>query len=179
LSSYVTPSPGAFHTTGARILPYPAEFNFSAINNLAARDARGEVLCLLNNDVEVISAEWLEELVSQAVRPGIGAVGAKLLYPDDTIQHAGVITGLFGVAGHINRDIPRGAPGYFGRAQMIQQMSVVTAACMAVRKSVYEQMGGLDEEHLPVAFNDVDFCLRMLEKGYRNLYTPFAELYHH
>ena len=163
----------------ARILSYPKAFNFSAINNFAAREAHGEVLCLLNNDVEVIGAGWLEEMVAQAVREDIGAVGAKLLYPDDTIQHAGVVTGLFGVAGHINRNIPRQHPGYFGRAQMIQQMSVVTAACLAIRKSVYEKLGGLDAEHLPVAFNDVDFCLRLLDAGYRNLYTPFAELYHH
>ena len=163
----------------ARIVRYPHKFNYSAINNLAAREARGEVLVLLNNDVEIIAPGWLEELVAQALRPGIGAVGAKLLYPNDTIQHSGVITGLYGIAGHIHRHLPRESPGHFGRAQVLQQMTVVTGACLAVRKSVYQKLGGLDEQNLAVAFNDVDFCLRCIEAGYKNLYTPFAELYHH
>lgn len=163
----------------ARVLSYPHPFNFSAINNHAAQEARGEVLVLLNNDVEAIGADWLSELVSQALRPGIGAVGAKLLYPDRTIQHAGVVTGIHGIAGHVHRYLPGDAPGYFGRAQMVQTMSVVTAACLAIRTSIYRQVGGMDAEHLAVAFNDVDFCLRVRAAGYRNLYTPFAELYHH
>jgi GT2 family glycosyltransferase/2-polyprenyl-3-methyl-5-hydroxy-6-metoxy-1,4-benzoquinol methylase len=163
----------------ARVIPYPHDFNFSAINNLAAREARGEVLCLLNNDVEVLSREWLDELASHALRPGVAAVGAKLLYPNDTIQHAGVVTGLYGVAGHVHRHQPRQAPGHFGRAQMVQQMTVVTGACLAIRKSVFEELHGLDEENLSVAFNDVDFCLRAIEVGYHNIYTPHAELYHH
>jgi GT2 family glycosyltransferase len=163
----------------ARVVPYPHPFNFSAINNFAASEARGEVLCLLNNDVEIISPDWLDELVTHAVRPGIAAVGAKLVYPNETIQHSGVITGLYGVAGHIHRHQPRYSPGHFGRAQMVQQMTVVTGACLAVRKSVYQELRGLDEENLGVAFNDVDFCLRAIETGYRNIYTPYAELYHH
>lgn len=162
-----------------RVVRYPHPFNYSAINNLAAREARGEVLVLLNDDVEVIDEGWLEELVSQALRKGIGAVGAQLLYPDDTIQHAGVITGLYGIAAHVHRHLPRDSPGHFARAQVVQQMTAVTGACLAVRKSVYEQLGGLDEQNLPVAFNDVDFCLRCIEAGYRNLYTPYARLYHH
>jgi GT2 family glycosyltransferase len=163
----------------ARVVRYPYKFNYSAINNLAAREARGDVLVLLNNDVEVVTASWLEELVAQALRPEIGAVGAQLLYPNDTIQHAGVMTGLYGIAAHVHRYLPRDSPGYFARAQVVQQMSVVTGACLAVRKSVYAQLGGLDEKNLPVAFNDLDFCLRCIEAGYRNLYTPYARLYHH
>ena len=166
-------------TQRARVLPYPHPFNYSAINNFAAQEALGEVLVLLNNDVEIIDPGWLEELVSQALRPEIAAVGAQLLYPDGTLQHAGVVTGLYGVAAHVHRHLPGDSPGYFARAQVVQQMTVVTGACLAVRKSVYQRLGGLDGEHLAVAFNDVDFCLRCVEAGYRNLYTPYARLYHH
>jgi len=167
------------HAGQARVLRYDAPFNYSAINNFAVREARGEVVCLLNNDVEVIEPEWLTELVSQALREGIGAVGCKLLYPDNTIQHAGVIAGLFGVGGHVFREIPSYAPGYFARAQLVQDLSICTAACLAIRRKTYLEVGGLDEEKLAVAFNDVDFCLRLVKAGYRNLYTPGAVLYHH
>jgi GT2 family glycosyltransferase/2-polyprenyl-3-methyl-5-hydroxy-6-metoxy-1,4-benzoquinol methylase len=163
----------------ARVLRYPHPFNYSAINNFAVREARGSVLILLNDDVEVITPGWLTELVSQALRPGIGAVGARLLYPNGTVQHAGVVLGIHGVAGHIHRGLPRESPGYYGRAQMVHESSVVTAACLAVRKVIYEQAGGFDEKNLAVAFNDVDFCLRLVEAGYRNLYTPYAELFHY
>jgi len=162
----------------ARVLKFDAAFNFSAINNFAVGQARGEVVCLLNNDVEVISPDWLGELVSQSLRPGIGAVGAKLLYPGETLQHAGVVAGLFGVAGHVFRGLPRAASGYFGRAQLVQGLSGVTGACLAVRRSTFLEVGGLEEEHLKVAFSDVDFCLRLGAAGYQNLYTPYAELYH-
>jgi GT2 family glycosyltransferase len=163
----------------ARVIRYDAPFNFSVVNNLGVREARGEVVGLINNDVDVIEPEWLTELVSQAIRPEIGAVGCKLLYPDDTIQHAGVILGLFGVAGHVFRQIPRNAPGYFSRAQLVQDLSCCTAACLVLRKKVYQEVGGLDEQNLRVAFNDVDFCMRIAKAGYRNLYTPYALLYHH
>ncbi len=170
----------ALETAGrARVLRYDAPFNYSAINNFAVREAGGEVLCLLNNDVETIGEGWLTELVSQALRPEIGAVGCKLLYPDSTLQHAGVISGLGGVAGHAFKRRARDASGYFHRAQLLQRLSVVTAACLCVRREVYEEVGGLDEVNLSVAFNDVDFCLRVREAGYANLYTPFAELFHH
>jgi glycosyltransferase involved in cell wall biosynthesis len=162
-----------------RVLRYPAPFNFSAINNFAVRQTRGEVVCLLNNDVEVINAGWLEEMVSHALRPEIGAVGAKLLYPNDTVQHAGVILGILGVAGHAFLHFPAKDYGYFGRAVVGQEMSAVTAACLAVRRAVYDEVGGLDEEHLSIAFNDVDFCLRLKRAGYRNYWTPRALLYHH
>jgi len=161
-----------------RVLSYPGEFNYSAINNFAVAQARGEVIGLVNNDIEVISADWMEEMVAHAMRPDVGAVGAMLYYPDDTIQHAGVLVGLCGVAGHVGSRHPRGSQGYFGRMLLAQELSAVTAACLLVRRSVYEEVGGLDER-LRVAFNDVDLCLRIREKGYRNLWTPFAELYHH
>ncbi|MFN7834379.1 MAG: glycosyltransferase [Burkholderiaceae bacterium] len=154
-------------------------FNFSKINNYAVRFARGEVLVLLNNDTEVISPEWLAELVYYAVQDGVGAVGAKLLYGDDTLQHAGVVLGIGGVAGHVHKRLPRHSCGYFSRACIAQEFSAVTAACLAVRKDCYLQVGGLDEQALSVAFNDVDLCLKLKEAGYRNIMTPFALLYHH
>jgi GT2 family glycosyltransferase len=127
----------------------------------------------------VISCGWLSELASQALRPEIGCVGAKLYYEDGTIQHAGVILGLGGVAGHGHRYFDRDAPGYFNRLMVVQNLSAVTGACLVVRKSVYLEVGGLNERELQVALNDVDFCLRVRQAGYRNLWTPYAELYHH
>lgn len=168
------------HSTGsARVAPYDQPFNFSAINNFAVNQATGDYLCFLNNDIEVIDRGWLAEMVSQAARPEIGAVGARLLYPDGRLQHGGVITGLGGVAGHAMKYLPVDAKGYNGRAVIAQNYSAVTAACMVVRREVFEQVGGFDVEHLGVAFNDVDLCLRIRELGYRNLWTPYAELYHH
>jgi glycosyltransferase involved in cell wall biosynthesis len=162
-----------------RILRDERPFNYSALNNAAAQQARGEYLGLINNDIEVISPEWLEEMIGLALQPGVGAVGARLWYPNDTLQHGGVITGLGGVAGHSHKHLHKGAPGFFYRAQLIQTMSVVTAACLVVKKSIYQEVGGLDEVNLKVAFNDVDFCLRVREAGYRNIWSPYAELYHH
>ena len=161
-----------------RILPYDEPFNYSAINNYAVRQSRADIIVLLNNDVEVISEGWLQEMSALAMRPGTGAVGAKLYYPDDTIQHAGVILGVRGVAAHPYLRRPRDYRGYWNRAMLRQSMSAVTAACLAVRRSVFEEVGGLDEA-LAVAFNDVDFCLRVGDSGYRNVWTPYAELYHH
>jgi O-antigen biosynthesis protein len=169
----------------AFVLKDDRPFNYSALNNSAAKVARGSYLCLMNNDIEVISEGWLDEMVGWAARPGIGAVGSKLYYPDDTIQHAGVILGMGlgidvgGVAGHIYRKVARNSLGYMKRLALAQQFSAVTAACLVVRKDVYEEVGGLDEKNLAIAFNDVDFCLRLRERGYRNLWTPRAELYHH
>ena len=163
---------------GVRVLAYDAPFNYSAINNWAARQCDGDLLCLLNNDVEVIDGGWLEEMAGWAWRPDIGAVGAMLLYPGDTIQHAGVILGLGGVANHAYCHQPIGTPGHGARAMVAQNLSAVTGACLVVRRDVFEQVGGLDER-LAVAFNDVDFCLRVREAGYRNAWTPFARLYHH
>jgi len=162
-----------------RVIPYDAPFNYSAINNFAAQQAKGTVLGLLNNDLEVIHADWLNEMVAQALRPAIGCVGAMLYYPNDTVQHAGVIIGLGGVAGHAFRDFNRGTEGVFNRARLVQNYGAVTAACLIIRKEIFDQVGGLDEKHLAVAFNDVDFCLKVRAAGYLNLWTPYAELYHH
>ncbi len=162
-----------------RLLRYPHPFNYSAINNFAAREARGEILCLLNNDIEIRDGGWLTEMVSHAVRPEIGAVGTRLLFPDLTVQHAGVIVGLGGVAGHGFKRFHRNEPGHQFRPHLVHNLSAVTAACLVIRRKVYEEVGGLDEVALPVAFNDVDFCLRVQARGYRNLYTPFAEIIHH
>ncbi|WP_377002810.1 glycosyltransferase family 2 protein [Coralloluteibacterium thermophilus] len=164
--------------SNVRVLRDDSPFNYSAINNRGAREAKGEVIALLNNDIEAIHPEWLSEMVSHALRPEIGVVGCMLYYPNDTIQHAGTILGVGGVAGHAYVGMPRGYPGDKHRAGLAQNLSAVTAACAVVRREVFEQVGGLDEG-LVVAFNDVDFCLRVREAGYRNLWTPFAELYHH
>ncbi|MGB5198593.1 MAG: glycosyltransferase [Sedimenticolaceae bacterium] len=163
----------------ARVLRYDKPFNYAAINNFAATEAAGDFLCFLNNDIEVTGSEWLAEMVSQAARPEIGAVGARLLYPDGRLQHGGVITGLGGVAGHAMKYLSGESKGYNGRAVLVQNYSAVTAACMVVRRDVFAQVAGFDAENLGVAFNDVDLCLRIRELGYRNLWTPFAELYHH
>lgn len=162
-----------------RVIRDDRPFNYSSLNNAAVQLARGEVVGLINNDVQVISPDWLSEMVSHALRPGVGAVGARLWYPNDTSQHGGVIIGLGGVAGHSHKHLPKGQSGYFWRANLIQGLSAVTAACLVIRKKIYEEVGGLNEEDLRVAFNDVDFCLRVAEAGYRNIWTPFAELYHH
>jgi GT2 family glycosyltransferase len=162
-----------------RVVRDDGNFNFSRLNNEAVKVAKGELLCLMNNDIEVISPDWLDEMVSQAVRPEIGAVGAKLLYPNDTVQHAGVILGLGGIAGHAHLGIHRNDPGYFGRANLVQNFIAVTAACLVIRKEIYENVGGLNEKDFAVAFNDVDFCIRVHQAGYHNLWTPFAEMYHH
>jgi GT2 family glycosyltransferase len=169
----------AFAEQGVRVLRYDAPFNFSAINNFAVREARGTVLGLINDDVEVINDGWLTELVSHALRPEIGCVGAKLYYPDDTIQHAGVVLGIGGIAGHSHKYLDRNHDGYFGRLRIAHNVSAVTAAALVVRRQVWDEVGGLDERELSVAFNDVDFCLRVMAAGYRNLWTPHAELYHY
>nr|MBA3883111.1 glycosyltransferase [Chthoniobacterales bacterium] len=154
------------------------EFNYSKLNNLGVACARGAFIALLNNDLEVIKPGWLTEMISHAARPEVGAVGARLRYPDGTMQHCGVLLGVGGVATHAHSGI-RNEHGYFARAHLTQDFSAVTAACMVLRKAVYEQFGGLDEEHLAVAFNDVDLCLRLLQAGLRVVWTPHAELTHH
>lgn len=162
-----------------RVLRVDGEFNFSALNNAAVAAARGEIVGLLNNDTEVISPDWLSEMVSIALQPGVGAVGARLWYPNHTLQHGGVVLGVGGVASHAHKGFARGQNGYFGRAALIQSFSAVTAACLVIRKDRYEAVLGLNEVDLKVAFNDVDFCLRLREAGYRNVWTPYAELIHH
>ncbi|WP_207461058.1 glycosyltransferase [Azospirillum sp. SYSU D00513] len=166
-------------TGKARVIPYDAPFNYSAINNFGVRHARGSVLGFLNNDIEVIDPHWLAEMTANALRPEIGAVGALLYYPDDTVQHAGVGLGLHTLVGHLHKGLPRGSRGYAGRAALAQNFSAMTAACLVMRRSVFEEAGGFEEEHLQVAFNDVDLCLRLRASGYRLLWTPHAALYHH
>ncbi|MBC7752124.1 MAG: glycosyltransferase, partial [Candidatus Saccharibacteria bacterium] len=147
-------------TPDVQVMRDSRPFNYSALNNSAVKIAKGEFIGLLNNDVEVINVDWLSEMVSHALRPKVAAVGARLWYPDNTLQHAGVVLGIHGIAGHVHRFLPRGDVGYCGRASLIQSFSAVTAACLVVRKSIYEELGGLNETELPVACNDVDFCLR-------------------
>jgi GT2 family glycosyltransferase len=162
----------------ARVIRDEAPFNFSRLNNLAANAAQGAVIVLMNNDIQVTTPDWIEEMLSFALQPDIGCVGAKLWYPDRRLQHGGVITGIGGVAGHAHKFLPDGHPGYFNRAVLHQSFSAVTAACLMVRRAVWDQVGGLDES-LTVAFNDVDLCLRIREAGYRNVWTPYAEMIHH
>ncbi len=161
------------------VLRYDFPFNYSSINNFAERHASGDVLCFLNDDVEAIESGWLNEMVSHALRPDIGAVGAKLLYGDGFIQHAGVVMGIGGFASHAHRLYPATHPGYAGRALLVQNFSAVTGACLVMRRNVFRAVGGFDEENLPVAFNDVDLCLRVREVGYRVLWTPYAVLHHY
>ena len=154
-------------------------FNYSALNNAAVQRASGSVICLLNDDTEVISEDWLDEMVGQLFQPDVGAVGAKLYYSDGRIQHAGIILGIGGVAGHSHRFSDRLSSGYFGRLLAAQNLSAVTGACMVVRREAWFEVGGLNEEHLAIAFNDVDFGIRLREAGWRIVWTPYAEMYHH
>ena len=161
------------------VVPVPGTFNFSDLSNRGAAAAAGPVLLFLNNDVEVLEPGWLGELVRHAVRPEIGAVGAKLLYPDRTIQHGGIVLGIGGVAGHSHLGVPDADPGYFCRMVIAHEVSAVTGACLAMRADVFEAVGGFDAEALKVAFNDVDLCLKIRRAGYRIVWTPFAKLIHH
>lgn len=161
-----------------RVLPFPHPFNYAAMNNQAVAHARGQLVALLNNDIGVRDSGWLREMVSHALRPGVGAVGAKLYYADGTIQHAGVVTGMLGIAGHPFRRADGKQDGPQGRLKRVQAVSCVTAACMVLRRAVYDELGGLDEVNLRVSYNDVDFCLRLLARGYRIVWTPHAELDH-
>lgn len=161
------------------VLPFDEPFNFSKLVNFGVSKARGEYIALVNDDIEVISPDWLDEMLGLASREEVGCVGAKLYYPDNSIQHAGVILGVNGVAGHAHKHFARTARGYSGRLVLTQDLSAVTAACLMVRKSIFQTVGGFDESNLTVAFNDIDFCLKVLALGYRNIWTPWAELYHH
>lgn len=161
-----------------RVLPFDVPFNYSRINNHAVSQTDGFYVLLLNNDTEVVSGDWMEAMVEQAQRPSIGAVGALLLYPDETVQHAGIIMQMGGVAGHAHRFAQRNAYGYFSALKTITNYAAVTGACLMVRREVYDEVSGLDED-LVIAFNDVDFCLKLLERGYHNIYLPHVVLYHH
>jgi GT2 family glycosyltransferase len=162
----------------ARILRHPGPFNYSALNNAAAREANGEILILLNNDVSVIGSGWMRELVSHALRPDVGIVGAKLLYANEKVQHAGIVMGPEGHLTHLYRTAAKNDPGYFGQLALPRTLSAVTGACAAIRRSVFFEVGGFDEVNLRVAYSDVDLCLRLGDYGYRVVWTPFAELFH-
>ena len=167
------------HPDNLRVLYWKGTgFNYSALNNFGAKEATGEYLLLLNNDTEVITPRWIEEMVMYAQQERVGCVGVKLLYPDNTIQHAGIGFGYLTLAAHMHKNFPVGHPGYMGRLVYAQDVYAVTAACLMVRKSVYDEVNGLDES-FAVAFNDVDFCVRVREAGYTNVFTPFAQLYHY
>lgn len=161
-----------------RVVRYEGSFNYSAVNNLGFRESRGDYLLLLNNDTEILTPEWMEEMLMFAQREDVGAVGAKLYYPDGTIQHAGIGLGLLHLAGHYHRGFAGEEPGYMGRLCYAQDMSAVTAACMMIPRRVYEAAGGLDESY-SVVFNDVDLCLRIRKSGKLIVWTPFAELTHY
>jgi len=160
-----------------RILKWSKPFNYAAVNNYAARQARGELLLFLNNDIDAINPDWLEAMVKQGIQPGVGAVGAKLYYADDTVQHAGIVVGMGGVAGHAHLNYPRAAAGYTQRLLLTQNVAAVTGACLLCPRPVFEQLGGFDEGFV-LAFNDVDLCLQILAAGHRIVWTPEAELYH-
>jgi len=161
-----------------RVLKFDAPFNFSALNNFGVKPARGKIIGLLNNDLKVISPGWLKEMVSHALRPEVGAVGAKLYFANDRIQHAGVVLGIGPVAGHSHKFRPRKEFGFMARLKVVGNYSAVTGACLLLRREVFAEVGGLDEKNLPIAFNDVDLCLKLRARGYSIVLTPHAELYH-
>ena len=161
------------------VVDYGEPYSFAALNNWAAKQTDAPVLAFLNNDVEVITPEWLTEMVSHALRPEVGAVGAKLFYPNGTIQHAGLVVGIGGLAGHPHVGLERGTLGYFGRAACVQQFSAVSAACMVMRREVFLEVGGFDEKNFAIAFNDVDIGLRLRQAGYSIVWSPYAQLFHY
>lgn len=164
--------------SNVKVITWKEGFNYSAINNFGEKEASGDYLLFLNNDVEVINPRWMEEMLGNCQRPEVGITGAKLYYPDDTIQHAGTIIGIGGIAGHAFLNMPRSRTGYLHKASIQMDLSAVTAACMMMKRSVFEQLGGF-EEKLTVAFNDVDLCLRTVQAGYLVVYNPKVELYHY
>ena len=161
-----------------RVLEWDKPFNYSAVNNFGVENSKGDYIMFLNNDTEIISERWLEEMLMLCLRSDVGAVGAKLIYPNETIQHGGVILGFGGVAGHSHRGFSRNSPGYMKRLSVVQNLSAVTAACLMTKRKVFSKVGGFNE-HLALTFNDVDFCLRVRAAGYLIVWTPFAEVYHH
>ncbi len=162
-----------------RVLRDAGPFNYARLNNAAARAAKGTLLGLVNNDVEVTDAHWLEEMAGWAAQPGVGCVGAKLWYPDGRLQHGGVVVGVAGAAGHRHKRAGKADRGGRDDLVTVNEVSAVTAACLVVKRAVYEEVGGLDEARFAVGYNDVDFCLKVATAGYRNLWTPFAEMVHH
>ncbi|MDQ6940503.1 MAG: glycosyltransferase family 2 protein, partial [Verrucomicrobiota bacterium] len=168
-----------FAQTPHRVLRYEGPFNFSAMNNLAVEQTDSPWLLFLNNDVEIIESEWLTAMVEHVQRPEIGAVGARLIYPNETIQHAGVVLGVGGIAEHAFKNFGAEDPGVCRQLQITRNYSAVTGACLLTRREVFDEVGGFDEAQLPVTFSDVDLCLKMRRAGYLIVYTPFAKLIHH
>lgn len=162
-----------------KVIRWPFPYNYSAINNFAVAQATGAYICLLNNDTEVIRPDWLQEMMAHAVRSDVGAVGARLLYPDASIQHAGVVIGMGNAAGHAHRGLPKGKPGWFAQALVTREATAVTAACLVVAKQKFDAVKGLDEDNLAIAYNDVDLCLKLRAAGWRNIYAAGAVLIHH
>lgn len=169
----------ALGDAGVRIVRDPAPFNYAAMHNRVVGSLRGPLICFLNNDIEVLQPDWLERMVAPALRPGVGAVGARLLYPDGSIQHAGIVTGIGGGAAHAHRFLPPDEAGYFARAYLPQFVSAVTAACLVLDKKKFEAVGGFDADNFAVAFNDVDLCLKLTARGWKSFYEPRAVLVHH
>ena len=169
----------ALETSQIQVMRHPGPFNYSTINNRAAREAKGQLLCLLNNDIEVTSPDWLSIMATQAIRDDVGAVGAQLLYPDGRIQHAGIVIGVGNAAGHAHRFVQPQEEGYFRRHMLPQFTSAVTGACLVVDRERFLAVGGLDERNFAVAYNDVDFCLRLNQNGWQSIYEPRAVLVHH
>ena len=167
------------HEPKVKVVEYNKPFNYSAINNFGVNYSKGEIVGLINNDTEVINREWLDEILTHVTKENIGCVGAKLYYPNDTIQHGGVVLGIGGVAGHSHRNSAKQCLGYMNRLNIVQNVSAVTGACLFVRKHVFKEVCGLDEINLKIAFNDVDFCLKVKKAGYKNVWTPFSQLYHY
>ena len=169
---------GYLENSRVRVLAHPdLPFNYPWVNNWGASQTSGDLLCFLNDDTMVVTPDWIERLAARLSLPGVAVAGPTLYYPDDTIQHAGVILGLGGVAGHACQGLPKGSRGYFGRACLEQDVSCLTAACMMTRSSVFRELGGFDEI-LAIAFNDVDLCMRARAAGWRIIWTPSVELYH-
>lgn len=160
-----------------KVLTWEKAFNYSAINNFGVGQSKGDYLLFLNNDVQIINPQWMEEMLQYSIQPDVGAVGVKLYFPDDTIQHAGVILGIRGLAGHGHRGFEKNADGYMNRLKIVSEYLILTAACLMISREKFDEVGGFDEE-LAVDYNDVDFCMKLYAKGYHNLYTPYAQLYH-
>lgn len=161
-----------------KVLFYNEPFNFAKINNFAVKYAKGDHVVFLNDDTQIISQDWMEKMLEQSIKPIVGAVGVLLFYLNDTVQHAGVLIGVGGITSHAFEGLPKDESGYKELVKTVRECSAVTAACMMIKKSLFEQVGGFDEK-LAYSFNDVDLCLRLKEKGYVIIYTPHAQLYHH
>lgn len=168
-----------YKSQGISVIKDYGSFNYSRLNNKACKTAKGDLLHLMNNDIEITMSEWLDVMVSEIMQKQVGVVGAKLLYPKGTIQHAGVILGVGGVAGHVNKNAEKDTAGYFSRARLSQDLSACTAACLLIKRELFKKVGGLDEKNLKVAFNDVDLCLKIRKLGFRIIWTPFAQFIHH